>query len=44
MLPLFSRFLSIKLESRHPLIGREKAQLALAVIEPPASCAGVDLF
>jgi len=27
MLPLFSRFLSIKLESRHPLIGREKAQL-----------------
>src|SRR5260370_1889729 len=41
MLPLFSRFHSIKLESRHPPSGREKVQLPRAATWPPENCTGI---
>src|ERR1700734_2413369 len=44
MLPLFSRFHSIKLVSRHPSSGREKVQLYCAATWPPENCTGIDRF
>src|SRR5260370_29237817 len=41
MLPLFSRFHSIKLQSRHPSSGREKVQLPRAATWPPENCTGI---
>src|SRR5260370_30215565 len=42
MLPLFSRFHSIKLRSRHPPSGREKVQFTRAATWPPENCTGID--